>query len=75
MRVLCARETLTSVPSKVLPHTSSPQLVVWATPFMLVVVEAPKPLEDVMAIVGPGTRVSKSTFPLSFGTPSEEVFT
>ena len=41
---------------------------------MPVVVKAPKPLEDVMAIVGPGTRVSKSTVPLSFGTQLEEAF-
>ena len=64
-----------SLPPKVLPHTLSSQLVLVATPFIPVAVEALKPLEDVMAIVGPRTMVSKSTVPLSFGTQLEGAFT
>ena len=67
----------TELSSKVPPHTSPShgQLVLLATPFTPVVVEAPKPLEDVMTMEGPATRVPKSTVPPSPSTPLEEAFT
>ena len=74
VRVLCVCGTLTSFLSKVPPHTSLFQLVLLATPFTPVVVEAPKLLEDITAIPGPATSVRKSTVPPSLGTPLEEPF-
>jgi hypothetical protein len=68
-------EALTPFPSKILPHTSSSQLVVLATPFTPVVVGVPTPPAGVAAIVGPATRVWKSTVPPSFGAPLEVAFT
>ena len=64
VRVLCVCRSLTSLPSKVPPHTSPSLLVTVFTP---VVVEVPKPLEDITAIAGPATRDRKSTVPPSLG--------